>query len=164
VLTTRIAGYQRSGKNTPSDDDREDGAHLDSEERFYAGLAGPTLTLKANGTDTVIPVERIVAIERPEDSSGLAILLRDGGRLVGTTNDGIIALLAGGQTWRVPVRRLLQWQAPKPPEPPEPPEVEKEEQQPPAAEEKSPVKKKKTSTKKAASENEANPFGGQVQP
>jgi hypothetical protein len=122
LLTARIAGYLRSGKITPSDDERDDGAQLDSGERFYAGLAGATLTINANGADTAIPVERITAIERPENSTGLAVVLRDGGRLVGTTNDGTIALLAGGQTWRIPIRRLLQWQAPKAPEAPEAPE------------------------------------------
>ena len=124
LLTARIAGYQRSGKPVVSEDadEREDGAQLDNGERFFSGLAGTTLTINANGTNTAIPIERITAIERPEDSAGLAVILRDGGRLVGTTTDGTIALLAGGQTWRVPVRRLLQWQAPKPPEQPEPEE------------------------------------------
>ncbi len=121
LLTARIAGYQRSGKPSVSEDadEREDGAQLDNGECFYAGLAGTALTINANGTNTAIPIDRITAIERPEDSAGLAVILRDGGRLVGTTADGTIALLAGGQTWRIPIRRLLQWQAPKPPEPPE---------------------------------------------
>lgn len=129
LLTARIAGYQRSGKPSVSEDEeeREDGAQLDNGERFYAGLAGTALTINANGTDTAIPIDRITAIERPEDSAGLVVILRDGGRLVGTTADGTIALLAGGQTWRVPLRRLLQWQAPAPPEPPEDDEDEKEE-------------------------------------
>lgn len=121
LLTARIAGYLRSGKLSLNED-REDGAQLESGERFYAGLAGTTLTLTANGADTAIPIERITAIERPENSGGLAVVLRDGGRLVGSTKDGTIALLAGGQTWRVPIRRLLQWQAPPPPPKPDAPE------------------------------------------
>ena len=129
LLTARIAGYLRSGKVT-IDEDREDGAQLESGERFYAGLAGTTLTLTANGADTAIPIERITALENPENSSGLSVVLRDGGRLVGATKDGTIALLAGGQTWRVPIRRLLHWQAPPPkpdaPEPAEAPEAEQD--------------------------------------
>jgi hypothetical protein len=121
VPTARIAGYLMSGKLPNMDEEREDGAVLDSGERFQGGLAGPTLTILANGTETAVPVERITAIERPEDSAGntLALALRDGGRLVGTSKDGSVAFTAGGQIWHVPAHRLMQWQAPKPPEPPE---------------------------------------------
>ncbi len=117
LLTARIIGYLRQGASMAEDDEREDGAHLDNGERFLGGLAGPTLTIQTNGADTAIPVERITAIERPEDSNGLAVVLRDGGRLVGSSGDGTVAFLAGGQSWRVPTTRLVSWQAAKPPEP-----------------------------------------------
>lgn len=113
-----VASFQRAGPGPSADAEAEteDGAQLGNGDRLAGGLAGPVLVLRAGGKDSAVPVERIAAIERPEEGAGLALVLKEGGRLVGEPIDGVVSFLAGGCTFRVPAERIQGWKVKAAPE------------------------------------------------
>jgi hypothetical protein len=110
-----LAGLSRgtavADEPDPDDERRLPGARLVGGDILDGPLVGPHLVLQGEAGEARIPVADILAIERPEESRSLAVVLRSGARLAGEPVGGRIAVHAVGRDWSLPAHRLAGWRA-----------------------------------------------------